>query len=192
MSDRAPQQQQNIPVQPSSRREMTLKHLKMGKVQHLCICRGHQSAKAVYSAQPALEAWKLGAPLSARLCLAENSTFYGATGSQRGEQRAEGSEQRARTFAAGVVSRVQDLIIRAAALPASRRGEAQAAAPAVVDATRVGTCRQADGTDSWSKRGVTRTGKQTACVACVFRHLAAAERHTCGFQRWVASRFSAA
>lgn len=25
----------------------------------------------------------------------------------------------------------------------------------------------------------------------VFRYLAAAERHTCGFQRWVVSRFSA-
>lgn len=147
---------------------MTLKHLKMVKVQHLCICHGHQSAKVVYSVQPALEAWKLGATLSARLCPAENSTLYGATGSQSSEQRAASTRQRARTFAAGVVSRVQDLIIRAAALPASRRGEAQAAAPAVVDATRVGTCRQTDSTDSWSKRGVTRTDKQTACVACVF------------------------
>lgn len=101
------------------------------------------------------------------------------------------TEHRARTFAAGVVSRVQDLVIRTSTLPASRRGEAKAAARAIVDATRIGACGQTSSAGLLSRIEPTGTNKQTAYPVCVFRHLAAAERHTCGFQRWAASRFSA-
>lgn len=101
------------------------------------------------------------------------------------------TEHRARTFAAGVVSRVQDLVVRTSTLPASRRGEAKAAAPAIVDATRVGACGQTSSTGLLSRIEPTGTNKQTEYPVCIFRHLAAAERHTCGFQRWAASRFSA-
>lgn len=154
-------QQQNIPAQHSS----TLKHGK--KTQH-CVC---SICETVMVKSPP-------------------KTLFGASLSV-----CHLPPPRARTFAAGVVSRVQDLVIRASTLPASRRGEAKAAAPAIVDATRVGACRQMSSTGLLSRIEPTGTSKQTNSVAgvcvSVFRHLAAAARHTCGSQRWAASRFSA-
>lgn len=69
------------------------------------------------------------------------------------------AEHRARTFAAGVVSRVQDLVVRTSALPAPRRGEAKAAAPAIVDATRVGACGQMSSTGLLSRIETDRDGQ---------------------------------
>ena len=45
------------------------------------------------------------------------------------------------TFAAGVVSRVENLVLGTGTLPSSWYGQTQTAAPAIVHTARIGACR---------------------------------------------------
>lgn len=99
------------------------------------------------------------------------------------------------TLAAGIVGRVQYLVFGTGTLSAVWNGQTQTAAASIVDATRVGACGREDESevfvtcrvyyspvDVWSRDQRVRE---------VSAHLAAAERRTFVFQRWVVARRAA-